>query len=69
MDDREERRQAPIPAGLCDSCRHARIVTSDRGSRFVMCELSKTDPTFPRYPPLPVRACRGYERTDEVPQA
>jgi hypothetical protein len=26
-----------------------------------MCELSKTDATFPRYPRLPVLQCRGYE--------
>ena len=66
MNDREERQQAAIPAGLCDSCRHARIITSDRGSRFVMCELSKTDLTFPRYPPLPVLTCRGYEQRESV---
>ncbi len=66
MNDREEQRQAQIPAGLCDTCRHARIITSDRGSRFVMCERSQTDPSFPRYPPLPVRVCRGYEQTENV---
>lgn len=26
-----------------------------------MCELSKTDASFPRYPRLPVLRCRGYE--------
>lgn len=26
-----------------------------------MCELSLTDPSFPRYPRLPVFECRGYE--------
>jgi hypothetical protein len=61
MNDREERQQAQIPAGLCDTCRHARVITSDRGSRFVMCELAKTDPTFSRYPRLPVVACSGYD--------
>ena len=25
-----------------------------------MCQLSFTDPDFPRYPALPVLACRGY---------
>ncbi len=64
MDDRPERRQAVIPSGLCDSCRHARVIVSDRGSRFVMCELAKTDPRFRRYPALPVLACAGYERRD-----
>jgi hypothetical protein len=27
----------------------------------VMCERSLTDPSFPRYPRLPVLTCRGYE--------
>lgn len=26
-----------------------------------MCERSRADPSFPRYPNLPVLACRGYE--------
>jgi len=46
--------------GLCGSCRHARVVENRRGSRFYMCLRSKTDPNFPRYPPLPVLACPGY---------
>ncbi len=64
MNDREERRQGAIPAGLCGMCRHVRVITSDRGSRFIMCELSKTDPRFRRYPALPVVACEGYERRE-----
>ena len=56
-------RAAVIPpgAGLCASCVHARLVISGRGSRFVLCERSRTDPRFPRYPPLPVGACAGFE--------
>jgi hypothetical protein len=53
-------------AGLCDSCRHQRIVRNTRGSSFSLCERSRTDPDFPRYPRLPVRECRGYERRDEA---
>ncbi len=60
MNDRGERRQAEVPAGLCATCLHQRIITSDRGSRFVMCGLSATDRRFPRYPALPVVACDGY---------
>jgi hypothetical protein len=26
-----------------------------------MCERSKTDPDFPRYPRLPVLSCSGFE--------
>jgi len=54
-------RSGPPPAGLCDACRHARIVASRRGSRFVLCELSRSDPRFARYPRLPVLACAGFE--------
>jgi hypothetical protein len=53
----------PAPsAGLCDTCAHQRIVRNTRGSQFSLCERSKTDKTFPRYPRLPVLECRGYER-------
>ena len=52
---------APTPdPGLCASCRHHRIIENRRGSRFWLCALSRTDPAFPRYPRLPVLACRGY---------
>src|SRR5262245_61744747 len=49
------------PRGLCGSCRYAREVTSGRGSVFVLCERSRDDASFPRYPRLPVLECRGYE--------
>jgi hypothetical protein len=49
------------PAGLCDTCRHQRIIRNTRGSEFSLCERSRTEPEFPRYPRLPVLECRGYE--------
>ena len=49
-------------AGLCASCKYLKLVRSERGSEFVMCLRSKADPSFRKYPPLPVLACRGYER-------
>jgi len=54
----------PPEPGLCGACRHARRVVSARGSVFILCELSAVDPGFPKYPPLPVRACRGYRPED-----
>lgn len=51
----------PRDAGLCASCRHARAITSSKRSTFLLCHRSTTDPAFPRYPPLPVRVCRGHE--------
>jgi hypothetical protein len=51
-----------VPAGLCDSCRHQRVVRNTRGSSFSLCERSKTEPErYPRYPRVPVTACDGYE--------
>jgi len=29
---------------------------------FLMCELSKSDPHYPKYPPLPVLRCAGFEK-------
>ncbi len=47
--------------GLCLSCRWVRTVTNRRGSTFFRCGRADADPSFPRYPPLPVLQCRGYE--------
>jgi hypothetical protein len=51
----------PPNPGLCASCEHSRVIETVRGSRFYLCRLSETDPRFPRYPPLPVLRCDGYE--------
>jgi hypothetical protein len=52
----------PAPRfGLCDTCAHQRLVGNTRGSRFSLCERSRTDPAFPKYPRMPVIECRGHE--------
>jgi hypothetical protein len=48
-------------AGLCANCLHVRVIRSDRGATFYLCQLSATDPRFPKYPRLPVLSCSGYE--------
>jgi hypothetical protein len=48
-------------AGLCDRCLHQRLVRNTRGSVFSLCERSKTEPEFPRYPRVPVTSCPGFE--------
>jgi len=48
-------------AGLCDRCVHQRLVRNTRGSEFSLCERSRTDPDYPRYPRLPVIECAGFE--------
>jgi hypothetical protein len=51
-----------IPGGLCDTCAHQKLITTTRGSTFSMCLRHRTEPErYPKYPPLPVRACAGHE--------
>lgn len=49
------------PVGLCASCKHVKVITSARGSRFILCGLARTDERFKKYPALPVLRCPGYE--------
>jgi len=51
--------------GLCASCRFVEVITSSKQSTFYRCRLSETDPSFRKYPILPVRACRGYRPADQ----
>lgn len=60
---------APPPAGLCNLCVHQQVVRNTRGSVFSLCRRSKTDPSFPRYPRVPVVECRGWEPRDDVDAA
>ena len=46
--------------GLCVTCVNRRQVPNSRGSVFYLCQLSKSDPAYPRYPRLPVLSCPGY---------
>jgi hypothetical protein len=55
--------------GLCLSCRWVRTVTNRRGSTFFRCGRADSDPSFPRYPPLPVLQCAGYENAGTVDEA
>jgi hypothetical protein len=48
---------------LCASCAHVKRIESAKGSTFFLCTRSKADERFPKYPPQPVRACTGYERS------
>lgn len=66
MNDRPPQRQVSSPAGLCGGCRHVQLVQSARGSTFYLCRLSVSDPRFPRYPPIPVLTCAGFEARDEA---
>ena len=48
-------------AGLCARCGHLRAQATRRGTVFFRCARADTDPGFLRYPPIPVRACPGFE--------
>ena len=48
--------------GLCLDCQHTRIIENQYRSVFLMCERSKTDTQFAKYPHLPMIACKGYEK-------
>jgi hypothetical protein len=60
--DRSIPRPLRPDAGLCDTCIYRRLVPNTRGSVFWLCERSRTEPAYPRYPRLPVLECAGYER-------
>ena len=55
-----------LKLGLCASCVHARLITSDKGSTFLQCSLSFGDPGFVKYPRLPVRVCSGWDPRPEM---
>jgi hypothetical protein len=65
--DRSQRAPKPRSAlaglsadpGLCARCRHLELLSSPR-STFVRCGLAESDPSFPRYPRLPVLHCAGF---------
>jgi len=60
--------QDPAPrsrVGLCELCEHRQLVRNTRGSTFWLCRLSREDPSFPRYPRLPVLSCAGFRRAGE----
>jgi hypothetical protein len=59
----------PVRPGLCSDCLHARQLESARGSVFLLCNLSLTDPRFPKYPRLPVLSCDGYQKNLARPMA
>jgi hypothetical protein len=62
MSGAQQQTTGPLGAGLCPDCLHSRRIESARGSEFILCNLSQTDPRFPKYPRLPVLSCEGYKK-------
>jgi hypothetical protein len=42
-----------------------REVLTPKGSRFLLCRLSVTNPDYPKYPPQPIVRCEGYQAVDK----
>ena len=53
--------------GLCVTCTFVRRVENRRGSVFYLCDRSREDARFPKYPPLPVLTCPGFVEADRPP--
>jgi hypothetical protein len=47
---------------LCETCALMRQIVTPKGSRFLLCHLSQTNPDYPKYPPQPVVRCDGYRK-------
>lgn len=46
--------------GLCETCLHAKITETRRGTAYLRCTRAAWDARLPRYPRLPVTACPGF---------
>jgi hypothetical protein len=50
---------------LCETCAWMREIVTPKGSRFLLCELSKVNAAYARYPGQPVIRCQGFEKRAE----
>jgi len=60
--DPKQKPRELLRTGLCGDCIHSREVESARGSTFILCNLSLTDPRLPKYPRLPFLTFEGYKK-------
>ena len=51
---------------LCETCAWMREVVTPKGSRFLLCQLSVSNPDYPKYPPQPVIRCDGYLKKEQT---
>jgi len=55
--------------GLCQTCRHAKLNQTRRGTAYLRCGRAAWDERLVRYPRLPVLACPGFEAQETGPTA
>lgn len=53
-------------SSLCEACAWMREVVTPKGSRFLLCQLSVSNPDYPKYPPQPVIRCDGYLKKEQT---
>jgi hypothetical protein len=51
---------------LCEKCALMREIITPKGSRFLLCQLSKSEPAYPKYPPQPIVRCGGYQEKEKT---
>jgi hypothetical protein len=51
---------APIHAGLCSDCLHAKKIRTEKEGGYILCKYSRGDSSYPKYPRLPVRDCKAF---------
>jgi len=54
-----------MTGSLCETCALMREVVTPKGSRFLLCQLSVSNPDYPKYPPQPVVRCEGYQKKEQ----
>ena len=59
--NRDDPREQRERAGQCADCQFARMIGSAKGAEFWRCARANDDERYPRYPPLPVSDCMGFE--------
>ncbi len=71
MSETDRRDALPRPSRALQSSRVVRQLPSTRdglsltAARYsILCELSASDPRFPKYPALPVIQCSGYKASN-----
>ncbi len=55
-----------MTVGLCETCSFHTLITTKEKNTFHLCEKGKTDPSFVKYPRLPVLECSGYRSTKDT---
>lgn len=49
-----------IQQSICSRCVSKRVIRSGKGSVFLLCQLGIADPSWPKYPPQPIRSCPKF---------